>query len=66
MDIDDSFGIKASFQIIPEERYSVSPEFLESIRQRQFEVVVHDLTTTVTCPRTETISGTRRQDQFIW
>ena len=43
MDIDDSLGIKASFQIIPEERYEVSPEFLESIRQRGFEVVVHDL-----------------------
>jgi hypothetical protein len=43
MDIDDSFGIKASFQIIPEGRYRVSHEFLESIRQRQFEVVVHDL-----------------------
>src|SRR6202041_3419645 len=43
MDIDDSFGVKASFQIIPEERYGVSREFLKSIRQREFEVVVHDL-----------------------
>jgi hypothetical protein len=43
MDIDDSFGVKASFQVIPEERYDVSPEFLHSIRQRGFEVVVHDL-----------------------
>jgi hypothetical protein len=43
MDIDDSFSMKASFQVIPEERYEVSPEFLESIRQRGFEVVVHDL-----------------------
>ncbi len=43
MDIDDSFGVKASFQIIPEERYGVTPEFLQSIRQRGFEVVVHDL-----------------------
>ena len=43
MDIDDSFGVKASFQVIPEERYSVSPEFLDSIRQRGFEIVVHDL-----------------------
>jgi hypothetical protein len=43
MDMDDSFGVKASFQIIPEERYDVSPEFLHSIRQRGFEVVVHDL-----------------------
>jgi hypothetical protein len=43
MDIDDSFGIKASFQIIPEQRYSVTPGFLDSIRERNFEVVVHDL-----------------------
>lgn len=43
MDIDDSFGIKASFQVVPEERYGVSPEFLQSIRRRGFEVAVHDL-----------------------
>jgi hypothetical protein len=43
MDIDDSFGIKASFQIIPEQRYSVSPAFLASVRDRGFELVVHDL-----------------------
>lgn len=43
MDIDDSFGVKASFQVIPEERYGVSRDFLSSIRDRGFEVVVHDL-----------------------
>jgi hypothetical protein len=43
MDIDDLFGIKASFQIIPEQRYRVCSEFLASIRERGFEVVVHDL-----------------------
>ena len=43
MDIDDSFGVKASFQIIPEGRYDVSQEFLQSIRKRGFEVVIHDL-----------------------
>jgi hypothetical protein len=43
MDIDDSFGMKASFQIVPEERYAVSPEFLSSLRRRGFEIVVHDL-----------------------
>jgi glycosyltransferase involved in cell wall biosynthesis len=43
MDMNDSYGIKASFQVIPEERYEVSPEFLQSIRERGFEVVVHDL-----------------------
>ncbi len=43
MDIDDSFGIKSSFQIIPEKRYLVSPSFLASLRERGFEIVVHDL-----------------------
>ena len=43
MDIDDSYGIKASFGIIPEQRYGVSRDFLGSIRERGFEVVVHDL-----------------------
>ena len=43
MDIDDSFGIKASFQIIPEKRYCVSSSFLASVRERGFEIVVHDL-----------------------
>ena len=43
MDLDESFGIRASFQVIPEQRYSVAPEFLQSIRDRGFEVVIHDL-----------------------
>jgi hypothetical protein len=43
MDTDDSFGIKSSFQVIPEQRYSVTAEFLSSIRDRGFEIVVHDL-----------------------
>lgn len=43
MDLDDAAGIKASFQIVPEERYAVSPAFLESIRERGFEIGVQDL-----------------------
>jgi hypothetical protein len=43
MEIDDAFGIKASFQIIPEDRYLVGPEFLQNIRERGFEIAVHDL-----------------------
>jgi hypothetical protein len=43
MDLDDSFGIKASFQIVPEGRYAVSAEFLDSIRNRGFEVGIQDL-----------------------
>jgi hypothetical protein len=43
MDMDDSFGIKSSFQIVPERRYSVRESFLQNIRQRGFEINVHDL-----------------------
>jgi len=43
MDIDDSFGIKSAFQIIPEERYEVTEEFLESIRSKGYEICIHGL-----------------------
>lgn len=43
MDIDDRFGIKASFQVVPEERYEVPTTFLDGIRARGFEIVIHDL-----------------------
>jgi hypothetical protein len=43
MDLSDSFGIKTSFQIVPEERYAVSESLLQNIRDRGFEVNVHDL-----------------------
>jgi hypothetical protein len=43
MDLDDTFAIKAAFEIVPEQRYEVPPDFLKSIRQRGFEIVVHDL-----------------------
>ncbi len=42
MDIDDSFGIKASFQIVPTKRYVVTNPYLETIRSRGFEVNVQD------------------------
>ena len=43
MDLNDSFGIKTSFQLIPEGRYTVSESVLNDIRDRGFEVNVHDL-----------------------
>src|SRR5208283_6108050 len=43
MDLDDAFGVKASFQIVPEERYEVPPSFLDVIRKRGFEINVQDL-----------------------
>lgn len=43
MDINESFTIPASFQIVPEERYPVESSFLNEIRRRGFEVNVQDL-----------------------
>lgn len=43
MDTDDAYGLKASFQIVPEERYVVPAQFLGEIRARGFEVNIHDL-----------------------
>ncbi len=43
MDLDDSFGIKAAFGIVPEERYEVSSSLLELMRNRGFDVVIQDL-----------------------
>lgn len=43
MNIDDSFGFKASFQVIPRKQYPVSDALLNLIRTRGFELNVHDL-----------------------
>jgi hypothetical protein len=43
MDMDDDFGIKSSFQIIPQDRYRVTTGFLDEIRSRGFEINIHDL-----------------------
>jgi hypothetical protein len=43
MDLDDSVGIKSSFQLIPEKRYPIPDELLDEIRARGFEVNLHDL-----------------------
>jgi len=43
MDIDDAFGIKASFQVVPEKRYTVPASYLQNIRDRGFEVNVQGL-----------------------
>ena len=42
-DLDASFGVKSSFQIVPEERYAVPTSFLESLRARGCEVNLHGL-----------------------
>src|SRR5438046_10326259 len=43
MDLDKAHGIKASFQLVPEGQYPVPADFLSSIRDRGFEINVHDL-----------------------
>jgi hypothetical protein len=43
MSIDDSFGIKASIQVVPEGRYKISAAFVTGIRDRGFEVNIQDL-----------------------
>jgi hypothetical protein len=43
LDIDDSYGMKASFQIVPEERYAVPAPFLDAIRDRGCEIGIQDL-----------------------
>jgi len=43
MDVADEFGIKTSFQLIPEERYNVTAGVLDRFRKRGFEIAVHDL-----------------------
>jgi hypothetical protein len=43
MDVDDRFGIRTSFQIVPERRYDVPARFLDSIRSRGNEINIQDL-----------------------
>lgn len=43
MDIDDAYGIKSAFQLIPEGREDVWRRTAARIRQRGFEVNLHDL-----------------------
>jgi len=43
MDMDARHGFRSSFQIIPEDRYTVPESLLSEIRRRGFEINVHDL-----------------------
>ncbi len=42
-EIDTSFGLRSSFQIIPEGRYKATAAVLESIRSRGCEICIHGL-----------------------
>jgi hypothetical protein len=43
MDLDESYGFKASLQVIPEKRYEVPDEYVQEIWNRGFEFNIHDL-----------------------
>ncbi len=43
IDLDESYGIKSSFQVIPELRYEVPDEYVREIRSRGCEFNIHDL-----------------------
>ena len=43
MDLDDSYGLKAAYQVIPEKRYEVPDEYVRGIRSRGCEFNIHDL-----------------------
>jgi len=43
MDLDESYGLRASFQVIPEKRYEIKEEYVQEIRSRGFEFNIHDL-----------------------
>ena len=43
MDLDDAYGFKAAYQVIPEQRYDVPHEYVSEIRRRGCEFNIHDL-----------------------
>ena len=42
MDLNDKYGIKSSFEIVPQDRYAVPAGLLQKMRERNFEINVHD------------------------
>jgi hypothetical protein len=47
MDLDDEFGVRSSFQVVPDARWSSgasTKQFINELKRRGFEVNVHDLT----------------------
>ncbi|MBV8205231.1 MAG: hypothetical protein JO041_00430 [Acidobacteria bacterium] len=43
MDVNDRYGVKSAFQVVPEKRYELTPQFVDSLRRRGFELNLHDL-----------------------
>jgi hypothetical protein len=42
MDLNDRYGVKSSFEIVPQDRYTVPAGLLQEMRDRNFEINVHD------------------------
>ena len=42
MNLNDSYGVKSSFQLVPAERYITPNDLLGEIRERNFEINIHD------------------------
>ena len=43
MNLDERFGFRSSFQIVPEQRYQPSIEFVNEVKCAGFEINIHDL-----------------------
>jgi hypothetical protein len=43
MDLDESYGFRAAYQVVPEKRYPVSDDYVSGIRNRGCEFNIHDL-----------------------
>jgi glycosyltransferase involved in cell wall biosynthesis len=43
MDLDDRYGFRAAIQFVPEKRYDIPSGLLQFVRDRGFEINVHDL-----------------------
>ena len=43
MDLDESFGIRSAFQVVPDVRHATMTGLVDKVRSRGFEVNVHDL-----------------------
>lgn len=43
IDLDESYGFRSSFQVVPESRYQVPDSYVQNIRERGCEFNVHDL-----------------------
>jgi len=67
MDVDEKFGFRSAFYLVPEGAYTVDDAFLTGIRRRGFEVGVHDLKHDgkLFKSRNTFLSGARRINKYL-